>query len=94
MKGILVIPHSNAESERAFSSVRKTRTEFRPNLSDEQLSALVVEKFRMFSSRIVCYEQTFSDELLRKAKSATYVQRQDEIKLSTMPMGGRKRVPY
>ena len=78
IKGILVIPHSNAESERAFSSVRITRTEFRPNLSDQQLSALVVEKFWMFSSRVVCYEQTISEEILRKAKSANYEQLQQQ----------------
>ena len=78
MKGILVIPHSNAESKRAFSSMRKTKTEFRPNLSDQQLSALVVEKFRMFSSRVVCYVQTFSEELQRKAESATYQQLQQQ----------------
>ncbi|XP_041348870.1 uncharacterized protein LOC121368275 [Gigantopelta aegis] len=72
MKQILVIPHSNADSERIFSTVRKNRTEFRPNLSDEQLSALLVQKFSMLAADVLCHELSFTDDLLKKAKSATY----------------------
>ena len=62
----------------------------------KKLSALVVEKFRMFSSRVVCYEQTFSEQLLMKAKSATYQKTattEHQVKLSPMLLGGRIRVP-
>ena len=71
--GILVIPHSNASSERVFSCVRKNRTEFRPNLSESTLECLLVEKTSMFASGDVpCYKQKYSNQLIRKAKSATY----------------------
>ena len=70
--GILVIPHSNASSERVFSCVRKNRTEFRPNLSESTLEYLLVEKTSMFASGDVCYKQKYSKQLLRKPKSATY----------------------
>ncbi len=44
MLGILTIPHSNASCERIFSLVRKNKTDFRPNLSQNTLEALLVEK--------------------------------------------------
>ena len=72
VKGILVIPHSNADSERVFSCVRKNRTEFRPPLSESTLESLLVEKNSMFASGKVCHNQTYSTQLIRKAKSATY----------------------
>jgi hypothetical protein len=50
MLGILVIPHSNADSERIFSQVRKNRTEIRPNLSVSTLSSLMVLKTYMTST--------------------------------------------
>lgn len=68
MLGILTIPHSNAECERIFSSVRKNKTDFRGSLSHDMLSALLVQKSRMASA---CYEQNFSQALLKKAKAAT-----------------------
>ena len=33
VKYIIVLPHSNAEDERIFSTVKKNKTTFRPNLS-------------------------------------------------------------
>jgi len=72
MKGILVIPHSNADSERVFSCVRKNRTEFRPTLGDGTLGSLLIEKQTMFASGRVCYKQQYPLKLIRAAKSATY----------------------
>lgn len=72
MLGILTIPHSNADSERAFSTVRKNRTDFRPSLSYKTLSRLCVQKSCLEATHTNCYEQKFSKEFLQKAKSATY----------------------
>ena len=72
VKGILVIPHSNADSERVFSCMRKNKTEFRPTLSESTLESQLVEKMSMFASGKVCHNQTYSKQLIRKAKSATY----------------------
>lgn len=72
MLGILVIPHSNADSERVFSCVRKNRTAFRPTLGDGTLGSLLVEKQHMFATGGVCHKQEYSMKLIREAKSATY----------------------
>ena len=69
---VLVIPHSNAEDERIFSVVRKNLNEYRPNLSSDTLSDLMVEKMSMLSKNEKCYESNFSKELTTKLKSATY----------------------
>ena len=61
VKGILVIPHSNADSERVFSCVRKNRAEFRPTLSESTLESLLVEKTSMFASGKVCHNQSYSN---------------------------------
>lgn len=69
MLGILTIPHSNAECERVFSSVRKTRTEFRSSLSNQNLENVLICKSMQEG---YCYQQKFDKEFLKKAKSATY----------------------
>lgn len=68
MLAILSIPHSNAECERIFSTVTKTKTQFRSMLSETSL-----EKFLILKSvqKGKCFEQKFSPEFLKKAKSAT-----------------------
>ena len=53
MKGICTIPHSNADSERIFSLVRKNNTVFRSTLSTETLSTLVVQKVYVISRGLV-----------------------------------------
>ncbi len=77
MKTVLVIPHSNADCERIFSIVRKNHTNFRPTLSCETLNSLV-EKIYMAESGIAFYQQNYSQSLLAKAKSATYLALQRE----------------
>ncbi|XP_050411053.1 uncharacterized protein LOC126825411 [Patella vulgata] len=44
---ILVIFHSNADCERAFSMVTKVKTKFRPNMSTEALNAVITHKIAM-----------------------------------------------
>jgi hypothetical protein len=68
---ILVIPHSNADSERVFSGVRKNQTDSRPNLSVPTLESLLMLKTTMLNDKTCCYERKFSNALLQKAKSAT-----------------------
>lgn len=70
--GILSIPHSNAESERVFSAVRRSDTEFRPRMSTKLLESLIVHKTSMKAHKTKCYDGEFSKSLLKEAKSATY----------------------
>ena len=71
MSVILTIPHSNADCERVFSLVRKTRTENRASMSNETLESLVIQKVTS-QHQGPCFSQQFADNLVRKAKSATY----------------------
>lgn len=68
MLGILSIPHSNAECERLFSIVRKTRTEFRSSMGDKTLEHLLLAKSHQAGP---CYSQSYSHDFLKAAKSAT-----------------------
>lgn len=70
MLAILSIPHSNAECERIFSSVTKTKTQFRSMLSQESLEKLLTLKSVQEGK---CLEQEFSQEFLKRTKSATSV---------------------
>ncbi|KAL1429183.1 hypothetical protein MTO96_016520 [Rhipicephalus appendiculatus] len=67
MLGILSIPHSNAECERQFSIVKKTRTQFRSSMCDKTLANVLLAKCQRNG---FCYGQTYSDDFLKKAKSA------------------------
>ena len=44
MKGILVIPHCNADSERIFSQVRLNQTQFHPNMGPRLLQSTLIAK--------------------------------------------------
>ncbi|XP_054628077.1 uncharacterized protein LOC129179195 isoform X2 [Dunckerocampus dactyliophorus] len=72
MLGVCVIFHSNADCERIFSLVTKNKTARRACLSTEVLSSLVTRKVMIASKGSACYKETFTDALLKKAKSATY----------------------
>ncbi|XP_064598600.1 uncharacterized protein LOC135464942 [Liolophura sinensis] len=72
MLGILVIPHSNADSERIFSTVRKNQTEFRPNMGVPLLQSLMITKTDMQARDKPCFQQEFTADFLSMAKSATY----------------------
>ena len=69
MKGLAVIPHSNASSERVFSLVRKNKTEARASMSRELLSAIIGQKTRMISRGQVCHTVELDKALLTKAKA-------------------------
>lgn len=69
---LLLVPHSNANSERVFSLVRKNQTDFRPTLGTETLTSLLVEKQKNFNMKTKCYEQKFSNELIKAAKKSTW----------------------
>lgn len=70
MLAILTIPHSNAECERVFSLVTKTNTKFRSNFTHDTLEKLLLAKT---SVQGCCYEQTFQESFLKRAKSAANV---------------------
>ena len=67
---LLSIPTSNADCERAFSHVRRIKSEFRSSLSTETTSSLIGCRFNKTS---LCCEQTvFKESLLLKAKKCTH----------------------
>ena len=63
MLGILSIFHSNADSERIFSMVRKVRTESRASMSVPTLEALLINKMG--------FGVQLTDSVLTKCKKAT-----------------------
>ena len=71
MLGILVIPHSNADSERVFSAVRRCQTDFRSNMQTHLLESLIVTKTDLTSRGSCCHQEKFSPDFLLKAKRAT-----------------------
>ena len=73
MKGILTMYHSNADCERLFSMVRKNKTDFRSSMKIPTLSNLLTHKTMMNARSQVCHSIRHMDELLKKAKSATYL---------------------
>ena len=55
MLGILVLFHSNADCERIFSFVTKTKTAFRPSMSTKTLSSLLVHKLSINAKGTTCF---------------------------------------
>lgn len=76
MLAILTIPYSNAEWERIFSLVNKTRTKFRSSISDNTLEKLLLANANLQGN---CYEQKYKASFLTKAKSATTVSNCTEL---------------
>ena len=78
---VLVLPHSNAEEERAFSLVRKNKTYFRGNLDmNRTLSTIMTIKMNPTAP---CFEYKPTDEVLKKLQESylavqevTYVKKQ------------------
>ena len=68
MTSLLIIPVSNADSERGFSMLRKIHTDQIPSLSQETLISLMTVKFNCLEC---CYEAALSEELLKECKRAT-----------------------
>lgn len=67
-KTLLVLPNSNADSERAFSIIKKIHTEFRSELNNKTLNALLSCKF---NQSVECFNYTPTSEVLINSKSAT-----------------------
>jgi len=67
-KTLLVLPNSNADSERAFSIIKKIHTEFRSDLNNDTICGLLSCKF---NQNQCCYEYQPSTSVLKSAKSAT-----------------------
>ncbi|CAB3996170.1 PREDICTED: uncharacterized protein LOC106702191 [Paramuricea clavata] len=67
---VLVLPHSNAEEERAFSLVRKNKTCFRGNLDiNRTLSAIMTIKM---NSTAPCFEYKPTDEVVKNSKKVAW----------------------
>jgi hypothetical protein len=64
---ILLIPVSNCGCERIFSQVRRNKTDFRGSMGPKTLDSLMILKSRKDGP---CHKTVFSNELLRKCKSA------------------------
>ena len=60
-KTLLVLPNSNADSERAFSIIKKIHTEFRSDLNNDIICGLLSCKF---NQNQCCYEYQPSHDLL------------------------------
>ena len=67
MKSLCALPHSNADSERVFSLLRKNKTESRASMSRKLLNDLIVHKMRMQAAGESCCSFQLSDTILRKA---------------------------
>ena len=55
-KTLLVLPNSNADSERAFSIIKKIHTEFRSDLNNDTICGLLSCKF---NQNQCCYDPHF-----------------------------------
>ncbi len=65
---LLCLPHSNADSERTFSHVRKINTEYRKTMAIDTLTAFLQIKINCDAS---CYQVHPTSEMLKLAKSTT-----------------------
>ena len=64
----LVLPVSNADSERTCSMVKKIQTEFRSELSVDTINSLLTTKQ---NQNVTCVDYAPTDNVLKVAKSAT-----------------------
>lgn len=72
---VLVIPHSNAEEERLFSMIRKSKTDSHSSLNiDGTLSNI---KLANSETTTPCYKWKPDNELLQSSKRATTIYNRD-----------------
>ena len=64
----LVLPFSNADSERTCSMVKKFLKEFRSELSVDKMNSLLTTKP---NQNVTCVDYAPTDNVLKVAKSAT-----------------------
>lgn len=69
VKGVLSLPHGNADVERLFSSMNNTKSPLRNRLGDATLTSMLVIKTNNPAN---CYQFEPTKEMINKAKSATY----------------------
>ena len=68
---VLTIPHSNVAKERVFSMINKNKTQFRSTLDlGKSLNSIMLIKMNTPEGLVPCHKMKFSEELLRKCKSA------------------------
>ena len=67
-KCVLSSPVSNADTERVFSNVRKTVTDFRTEMEQSTICALLACKL---NTNLNCFELDTPNDHLKKAKRAT-----------------------
>ena len=67
-KTLLVLPHSNADTEQLFSMVQKVQTEHRGSLNPSIVQYLMRVKM---NTDPFCFNQLFNNELLSSAKSVS-----------------------
>lgn len=67
MRALLTMPHSNAQSERVFSMLKKIYSDQRAGLCKDSINALLCIKMNCSTC---CKDTKFSPELLRKLKKA------------------------
>ena len=70
VKGVLCIPHGNADVERLFSLMNNVKTSIRNQLGNDTVTALLVIKNN--NGDDVCYNFQPTKEMISKTKSATY----------------------
>ena len=68
MVGLLLIPSSNADSERGFSMLRKIHTDQHPTLKQSTIISLMSIKF---NAEECCHDSVFNEDLLTKCRKAT-----------------------
>ena len=74
MSAILAVPHSNADCERVFSLVRKSRIEARSSMTSETLESLLIQKVTAVHSG-PCYSVGKCDVMVGVAKSVVHKQK-------------------
>lgn len=74
MPALLCLPHSNADSERVFSMVRKIHTENRTRLAPETLTAFLQVKL---NSDSCCHEMKVTSAMINKARTCTMAYNQE-----------------
>lgn len=83
MLTILLVPQSNAPTERVFSIIKKNKTDFRPNMNTDTLSSLMIEKMKQQSAGERCYDRKFSEAQLKAAKKSTWAHLTSVVKNDT-----------
>ena len=73
MKALCVLPHSNADSERVFSIIRKNKTESRASMTRELMNDLTVVKMHMIARNQVCRSTKYPSAFLTKVKHLSQV---------------------